>query len=92
MAMSRRVTFRCAMIFAAIMAWPSCGIAAEASPGPERSEPSKPAAQPTKPMKEDEPMAGEMKKKGMKKGDVKQWAEKHDEKMREMMKNEEMKK
>lgn len=40
-------------------------------------------------MKMDEPMSGEMKKEGMKKGDVKQHAEKWDLKMKDMMEKEE---
>ena len=41
------------------------------------------------PMKMDEPMSGEMKKKGMKKGDVKKAAEKKEREMRDMIENEE---
>lgn len=39
--------------------------------------------------KMDEPMAGEMKKKGMKQGDVKKHGEKWDRKMKDMVGNEE---
>jgi hypothetical protein len=42
----------------------------------------------TKPMNMDEPMAGGMKKEGMKVGDVKRAAEKWDGKMRKMIKEE----
>jgi len=41
-----------------------------------------------KPMNMNEPMAGEMKKKGMKKGDVKKAAEKHDQQMQKMLEKE----
>jgi len=41
-----------------------------------------------KPMNMNEPMAGEMKKKGMKKGDVKRAAEKHDQQTRKMLEKE----
>ena len=43
---------------------------------------------PGKPMKMDEPMHGEMKKKSMKKGDVKRAAEKKQRDMRPMMEKE----
>ena len=43
------------------------------------------AADAQKPMKMDEPMHGEMKKKGMKKGDVKKSAEKKEREMKPMM-------
>lgn len=42
-----------------------------------------------KPMKMDEPMSGEMKKPGMKKGDVKKHEEKWDRKMKNMLEKEE---
>ena len=42
-------------------------------------------------MKPKEPMAGEMKKDGMKQGDVKKAAEKKDKQMKEPMKQEEQK-
>jgi hypothetical protein len=42
-----------------------------------------------KPMKMDEPMSGEMKKEGAKKGDVKRRAEQWDRKMKDMMEKEE---
>jgi len=44
--------------------------------------------QPGKPMKMDEPMHGEMKKKSMKKGDVKQAAEKKQREMKPAMEKE----
>jgi hypothetical protein len=43
---------------------------------------------PGKPMKMDEPMHGEMKKKGMKKGDVKKAAEKKGRRMKPMVERE----
>ena len=43
-------------------------------------------------MKMNEPMAGEMKKEGMKKGDVKEHAQKWDRKMKAMMEEEEKQK
>jgi len=43
---------------------------------------------PGKPMKMDEPMHGEMKKKGMKKGDVKRAAEEKRREMKSAMENE----
>jgi hypothetical protein len=43
----------------------------------------------SEPMKMDEPMSGEMKKKGMKQGDVKKQGEQWDEKMKEMIEKEE---
>ena len=43
---------------------------------------------PGKPMKMDEPMHGEMKKKSMKKGDVKKAAEKKDREIRPMLERE----
>ena len=43
---------------------------------------------PGKPMKMDEPMHGEMKKKSMKKGDVKKAAEKKERDMKPMMERE----
>jgi len=48
-------------------------------------------AQATKsePMKMDEPMSGEMKKKAMKKGDVKEAAEKKEREMRDILEKEE---
>jgi hypothetical protein len=42
-----------------------------------------------KPMKMDEPMSGEMKKEGTKKGDVKRRAEQWDRKMKDTVKKEE---
>jgi pentapeptide MXKDX repeat protein len=42
----------------------------------------------SKPMNMDEPMAGEMKKESMKKGDVKKAAEKKDREMRKMLEHE----
>ena len=42
----------------------------------------------SKSMNMDEPMAGEMKKEGMKKGDVKKAAEKKDSEMRKMLEKE----
>ena len=42
----------------------------------------------SKPMNMDEPMAGEMKKEGMKKGDVKKAAEKKDSEIRKMIEKE----
>jgi hypothetical protein len=46
------------------------------------------AAESGKPMKMDEPMHGEMKKKGMKKGDVKKAAERKEREMKPMMEKE----
>jgi hypothetical protein len=46
------------------------------------------AEAPSKPMKMDEPMHGEMKKKSMKKGDVKKAAEKKDREMNPMIEKE----
>ena len=43
---------------------------------------------PGKPMKMDEPMHGEMKKKGMKKGDVKKAAKKKEREMKPMLERE----
>ena len=43
----------------------------------------------SEPMKMDEPMSGEMKKKGMKKGDVKKAAEEKEREMRSMIEKEE---
>lgn len=47
-----------------------------------------PAAAVAKPMKMDDPMAGKMKRTGMKKGDVRKAAEQQDREMREMMEKE----
>jgi hypothetical protein len=58
------------------------GVLAADKPGVE------PAAQ-SEPMKLDEPMAGQMKKKGMMKGDMKKAAEKKDREMRPMIEKEE---
>ena len=44
-----------------------------------------------KPMKKDEPMAGEMKKPGMMKGDMKKAADEKDREMKPMMEQEEKK-
>ncbi len=46
------------------------------------------AAESGKPMKMDEPMHGEMKKKGMKKGDVKKAAERKGQEMKPVMEKE----
>lgn len=49
------------------------------------AEPAKQPSVKSKPMNMDEPMAGEMKRESMKKGDVKKAAEQWDRKMRKMM-------
>jgi hypothetical protein len=56
-------------------------LAADASSGARATE--------SEPMKMDEPMSGEMKKKGMKKGDVRKAAEKKEAEMRDMIEKEE---
>ena len=58
---------------AAILAAATCAWAADAPP---------------KPMKMDEPMHGEMKKKGMKKGDVKKAAKKRERELKPMIEKE----
>jgi len=52
-------------------------------------EPRVAQATESEPMKMDEPMSGEMKRKGMKKGDVKRAAEKKEREMKDMIENEE---
>ena len=51
-------------------------------------DPPKAGTAKSKPMNMDEPMAGEMKKEGMKKGDVKKAAEKKDSEIRKMIEKE----
>jgi hypothetical protein len=50
--------------------------------------PPKASSAKSKPMNMEEPMAGEMKKEGMKKGDVKKAAEKKDRELRKMIETE----
>ena len=82
---TRRASVRraaaCAVLAATGLALGICALAAD--------EPAVAQAQKSEPMKMDEPMSGEMKKKGMKKGDVKKAAEGKEREMREMLEKEE---
>ena len=64
-------------------------VLAEDAPAPKPEAPAQPPAKAAKPMKMNEPMAGEMKKDSMTKGDVKKAAEKKERDMKEMMEKEE---
>jgi hypothetical protein len=76
-----RGVIHCAVAAAIGLALGSSVLAADASSVARATE--------SEPMKMDEPMSGEMKKKGMKKGDVKKAAERKDAEMRDMIEKEE---
>ncbi len=75
---------RCA--FPAVAA--ACTLALAAGAAATAADAPKAESAKSKPMNMDEPMAGGMKKEGMKVGDVKKAAEKWDRKMRKMIEKE----
>jgi pentapeptide MXKDX repeat protein len=66
----------------------ACAVAIATGTSALAADPPKADSAKSKPMNMDEPMAGAMKKEGMKKGDVKKAAEKKDREMRKMMEKE----
>ena len=66
----------------------TCALAAEPAGEPPKKN-AQPAKPKKKPMKMSEPIANEMKKEGMTRGDVKQAAQKKDAEMKPMMREEE---
>ncbi|MCX7143844.1 MAG: hypothetical protein NT123_22950 [Proteobacteria bacterium] len=65
-----------------------CAFALASGSGALADDQPKAGTAKNKPMNMDEPMAGEMKKEGMKKGDVKKAAEKKDGEIRKMIEKE----
>lgn len=65
-----------------------CTLALGTGTGVLADDPPKAGTAKSKPMNMDEPMAGEMKKEGMKKGDVRKAAEKKDGEIRMMIEKE----
>ena len=65
-----------------------CALVLATGIGALAADPPKADTAKSKPMNMDEPMAGAMKKEGMKKGDVKKAAEKKDREMRKMIEKE----
>ena len=66
----------------------ACTLALVTGTGALADDPLKAGTAKSKPMNMDEPMAGEMKKEGMKKGDVKKAAEKKHSEIRKMIEKE----
>ena len=66
----------------------ACTLALVTGTGALADDPPKAGTAKSKPMNMDEPMAGEMKKEGMKKGDVKKAAEEKDAEFRKMLEKE----